>query len=66
MKNKLAFISPLSVTGLQPWSASAHVMMVGKHQVDVREATIEDIYNTIDAFVEAGIRALKAGFSIFF
>jgi 2,4-dienoyl-CoA reductase-like NADH-dependent reductase (Old Yellow Enzyme family) len=54
--------SPEDVTGKQPWSASAHTMNISKTPVEVREATIEDIENTINNFVSAAERAFKAGF----
>mgnify|MGYP005849421697 CR=1 FL=1 len=54
--------SPQSVIGQQPWSASAHTMAISKTPVEVREGTIEEIENTIEAFVLAAERAYKAGF----
>ena len=36
---------PVSVTGLQPWSASAHLFKVGSAEVEVRAGTLEDIEN---------------------
>ena len=54
--------SPQSVTGQQPWSASAHTMTISKTPVEVREGTLAEIENTIEAFVLAAERAYKAGF----
>ncbi len=54
--------SPQSVTGRQPWSASAHTMSISKTPVEVREGTLEEIESTIEAFVLAAERAYKAGF----
>lgn len=53
---------PVSVTGLQPWSASAHLFKVGSAEVEVRAGTQEDIENTIQAFTQAAVRAHQAGF----
>lgn len=53
---------PVSVTGLQPWSASAHLFKVGSAEVEVRAGTQEDIENTINAFTQAAVRAHQAGF----
>ncbi len=54
--------SPQSVTRQQPWSASAHTMTVSKAPVEVREGTLAEIENTIEAFVAAAERAYKSGF----
>lgn len=53
---------PVSVTGLKPWSASAHLFKVGSAEVEVRAGTLEDIENTINAFTQAALRAHQAGF----
>jgi 2,4-dienoyl-CoA reductase-like NADH-dependent reductase (Old Yellow Enzyme family) len=50
------------VTGSQPWSASAHIYTVGSKDIDVREGTDEDITAVIDSFVNAAVRAERAGF----
>jgi 2,4-dienoyl-CoA reductase-like NADH-dependent reductase (Old Yellow Enzyme family) len=50
------------VTGLQPWSASAHEMKSGHQLIDVRQGTHEEIDLTIQAFVDAAHRAQRAGF----
>ena len=42
--------SPEDVTGLQPWSASAHEMKVGSKMIDVRKGTKDDIHHIIQAF----------------
>lgn len=54
--------SPEKLTGLQPWSASAHSMTFGDAEVASRAATEEDIEQVIEAFVEAAVRAYQAGF----
>lgn len=54
--------SPEVVTGTQPWSASAHLYVPGKTEVQVREATPEDIHRVILHFRDAAVRAYKAGF----
>ena len=54
--------SPQSVTGTQPWSASAHIMPHAKEPVEIKEATEADIVRVINDFVNAAIRADKAGF----
>jgi 2,4-dienoyl-CoA reductase-like NADH-dependent reductase (Old Yellow Enzyme family) len=54
--------SPESTTGLQPWSASAHTMNISKTPVEVREGTLQEIENTIHAFVAAAERAYQSGF----
>lgn len=54
--------SPENVTGKQPWSASAHNFQSGKHEIEVREGTSEEIEQTIEDFVHAAERAYKAGF----
>jgi 2,4-dienoyl-CoA reductase-like NADH-dependent reductase (Old Yellow Enzyme family) len=54
--------SPEELTGLQPWSASAHTMNISKTPVEVRAATLSDIERVIAAFVAAAERAYQAGF----
>lgn len=54
--------SPQSLIGTQPWSASAHIMPHAKEAVEIREATQDDIKRVINEFVNAAIRADKAGF----
>jgi 2,4-dienoyl-CoA reductase-like NADH-dependent reductase (Old Yellow Enzyme family) len=53
--------SPESLTGVQPWSASAHTMTVGQKDIQVHEGTIEDIDHVTTAFVNAAKRAHQAG-----
>jgi len=53
--------SPMHLTGVQPWSASAHVYMVGSKNIDVREATEEDIHRVTSDFISAALRAKEAG-----
>ena len=55
--------SPEDVTGLQPWSASAHEMKVGSKMIDVRKGTKDDIHHIIQAFVDATDRAYRTGFN---
>lgn len=54
--------SPESITGKQPWSAMAHEYKAGENVVKVREGTPEEIEATIENFVNAAVRAEKAGF----
>lgn len=54
--------SPESLIGTQPLSASAHQMPHAKTPVPVREATADDIKRIINDFVQAAVRAEKAGF----
>ncbi|MCC6411537.1 MAG: NADH:flavin oxidoreductase, partial [Saprospiraceae bacterium] len=54
--------SPEKLTGLQPWSASAHTMTFGGAEVASRAATEEDILRVNKAFVAAAVRAHQAGF----
>lgn len=54
--------SPESLTGKQPWSASAHSMTISKDSTEVREATEEDIQKAIEAFAAAARRAYESGF----
>jgi len=51
-----------NLTGIQPWSASEHMMPHAKEPVKVREATTGDITGVIEAFVAAAKRAHSAGF----
>ncbi|HRG66651.1 MAG TPA: NADH:flavin oxidoreductase, partial [Saprospiraceae bacterium] len=55
--------SPVSVTGQQPWSASAHLFKVGSTEVEVRAGSLDDIENTIQAFTQAALRAHQSGFA---
>jgi 2,4-dienoyl-CoA reductase-like NADH-dependent reductase (Old Yellow Enzyme family) len=54
--------SPETLTGKQPWSASAHTIGSAGKETLIREATEDDIERTIEAFVQAAKRAYKAGF----
>lgn len=54
--------SPIHVTGSQPWSASAHIYTVGSKDIEVREATPEDIQRVTDDFIKAALRVREAGF----
>lgn len=54
--------SPENLIGTQPLSASAHLMPHAKTPVPVREATIDDIKRIINDFIQAAVRAEKAGF----
>ncbi|MBK9256801.1 MAG: NADH:flavin oxidoreductase [Saprospiraceae bacterium] len=51
-----------TVSGTQPWSASAHETGPANRLIKVREASIEDIDRVIRDFRNAAIRAHKAGF----
>jgi 2,4-dienoyl-CoA reductase-like NADH-dependent reductase (Old Yellow Enzyme family) len=53
--------SPESLTGVPPWSASAHTMTVGSKEVQIREGTLEDVENVTTAFVDAAVHAHQAG-----
>ncbi len=54
--------SPETLTGKQPWSASAHSIGSAGKETQIREATEDDIERTIEAFVQAADRARRAGF----
>jgi 2,4-dienoyl-CoA reductase-like NADH-dependent reductase (Old Yellow Enzyme family) len=53
--------SPESLTGVQPWSASSHEMTVGGDIKKIREGSISEIEDVIEAFVKAAQRAYLAG-----
>src|ERR1700739_3224632 len=53
--------SPEKITGLTPWSASAHIIP-GTPVKQVREGTKSDIEHAIADFTNAARRAYKAGF----
>ena len=54
--------SPESITGMQPWSSSAHEMFTGSKSIAVRAGSLDDISRTIQVFTDAAVRAYKAGF----
>lgn len=54
--------SPESLTGRQPWSASAHSVKVSGGTAEVREAGEDDIERVMNDFRSAALRAAKAGF----
>lgn len=54
--------SPQSLTGKQPWSASAHTIEGRKGEIKVRGAEESDIERVINDFVRAAERAAEAGF----
>jgi len=54
--------SPEEITGLQPWSASAHEMKSGIKTFQIRQGSDADIHNAIQSFTDAAERAHKAGF----
>lgn len=53
--------SPMHLTGVQPWSASAHIYSVGSKNIDVREAAEEDIRRVTGDFISSALRAREAG-----
>lgn len=54
--------SPESVTGKQPWSASAHSMNSPQGTIEIREGSESEITKAISDFVAAAKRAHTAGF----
>ena len=53
--------SPEHLTGTQPWSASEHIYSVGTKNIEVREATEQDILRVTNDFIRAAVRAKEAG-----
>jgi len=53
--------APQSITGVQPWSSSAHIIP-GTPLKKIREATVFDIERVISDFTNAARRAYNAGF----
>jgi 2,4-dienoyl-CoA reductase-like NADH-dependent reductase (Old Yellow Enzyme family) len=54
--------APESLTGLQPWSASAFTDPHPKFEAP-RGATLDDIHRVIQQFVDAAVRSHRAGFA---